>query len=84
METYDVVRGDLGSLRTSGGNFTPATDECVANDVESDNIDYDLDPALGQGDWFLIRRGSDTYDTCGIAQVGNRDGEIVFSGQDCP
>ncbi len=33
VEAYDVVRGDLGALRGTAGNFSPATTACLANDL---------------------------------------------------
>jgi hypothetical protein len=85
---YDVVQGDLDVLRSSGGNFTTATDGCAVNDHPDTSLDDGADPAAGEGLWYLVRgllgTGSLTYDTFGAGQVEVRDAEIDASGVSCP
>lgn len=80
---YDVIRGDLGPLRASGGNFSIATQECLGNDLSVTGVNYSLNPMPGQGYWFLVRaiRGSivGTYDTLQPKQVASRDPGIAAS-----
>jgi len=87
--SYDIVRGDLGSLQSTGGDFGPATDECLANDHPDTSLPYTLSPGSDEGFWFLVRRvysmlEQGTYDTCGPSQVDSRDSEIAASGVACP
>jgi hypothetical protein len=87
--SYDVVRGDLGSLQGSGGDFSPATDECLANDHPDTSLPYPVLPAPEEGYWYLVRRvysmlEQGTYDTCGPSQVDARDDEIASSFVACP
>ena len=88
---YDIIRGDLVVLQSSGGDFSQATDECVANDLPGEapmtTLSYSLLPGPGEGFWFLVRpvtNASDSYDTCAGFQVEGRDAEITASGVDCP
>ncbi len=88
---YDIIRGDLVVLQSSGGDFSQATDECVANDLPGEApwtvLSYTLLPGPGEGFWFLVRpvtNASDSYDTCAGFQVEGRDAEITASGVDCP
>jgi len=86
--SYDVVRGDLGTLHATGGNFSLATLECLANNLADTKLAYTALPAPGQGDWFLVRGvgagGPMTWDEPGTSQVGARDGEINAAPPTCP
>jgi hypothetical protein len=86
--SYDVVRGDLGTLRATGGNFTLATGECLANNLAASRLDHLVDPAPGGGFWFLVRGvgagGPMTWDDPGTSQVGSRDAEINAAPPACP
>ena len=85
---YDVVRGDLGSLRSTGGNFTASTQACVADNTQSTSLSFPLAPAPGEGFWFLVRaancKGPGVYDSGAASQIGSRDAEIAASGPACP
>jgi hypothetical protein len=85
---YDVVRGDLGTLHTSGGDFATATQTCLLNGQLATSVSHDagnLDP--GEGYWYLTRTrdvvGNGTYDSGYSSQVGLRDQEVAGSGVDC-
>jgi hypothetical protein len=86
--TYDVVRGDLASLRSSAGDFTAATQACLADDTTATSQVFTPAPGPGEGFWFLVRgsnctaRGS--YDSGGASQVGSRDSEVDASPLSCP
>jgi N-acetylneuraminic acid mutarotase len=84
---YDVVRGSLGTLRSSGGNFTTATQTCLANGT-ADNFLMESTAAPAGGFFYLVRvsdvRGNGTYDTGAASQVGLRDAEIAASAGVCP
>ena len=85
---YDLVKGDLVTLRSSTGNFALATDSCLANDPTTAMLLYSNTPTPGQGFWFLVRGencgGKGTYNSGAVTQVGLRDSEIASSGSDCP
>jgi len=85
--SYDVVRGSLVPLRTSGGNFslTNVTLSCAANNSAS-TFWLPMDtPASGQGFWYLVRsQPTGTYDSGAASQSGSRDAEIAASGNGCP
>lgn len=85
---YDVVRGDLGTLLGTRGDFTAATAQCLANDYAPAALPYTSVPARGQASWFLVRWVTTaqvgTYDLDGAGQVGLRDAEIEASPFACP
>jgi hypothetical protein len=84
---YDVVRGDLGTLLRTGGDFTAATAECLADDYAPTVLPYAGVPARGQAFWFLARWVTPsqvgTFDSGGPGQVGLRDAEIDASPLGC-
>ena len=87
---YEVVRGELGLLISSGGDFASATDSCVG-DFETGTtvvVSGTPTPAAGGGYWYVVRgvncKGKGTHDAGGAGQVGLRDAEIAASGNDCP
>lgn len=85
---YDVVKGDLTTLRSSGGNFALATNACLSNNRTTTSMPYSNVPTPGEGHWFLVRGencgGKGTFDSAATHQVGLRDAEIAASGNDCP
>jgi spore coat protein A len=87
---YDVVRGDLGELRASGGNFalSTVTDRCMASFTGGTTMNDATPLAPGEGFWYLVRSnegaGNATYDSGSPFQVDYRDDEIALSGNDCP
>ena len=87
--SYDVVRGDLGQLRSTAGDFVSATEECLSDNHPSTTLPYTLDPQqAGKGFWFLIRgvgaTGVGTYDTGDPGQAAPRDAGINASPNGCP
>jgi hypothetical protein len=94
---FDLVRGDLGELRSTGGDFTaaldaiaPVGDVCMADDtLFSAIVDLKADPASGEAYFYILRpvagcRAGGTYDSGGSGQVGLRDAGIAASVGDCP
>lgn len=85
---YDVVAGDLGTLRATGGDFTAATLACLADGQTGTALPHAIDPAPGGGLWFLVRGmagGVDlSFDTFISSQAGSRDAEIAASATACP
>jgi hypothetical protein len=85
---YDVARGGLQTLRSSGGNFSAATTDCLGNDLAATTVDDSGVLAVGQGVWYVLRAescgGNASYDSGSPKQVGSRDAEIAASGHGCP
>ena len=77
---YDVVRGDLQTLRSSG--LAPSVTTCLADNVVTTSMaDPDL-PLASQGFWILVRwNGSGAAGTYGDPQ---RDQAITSSAHSCP
>jgi hypothetical protein len=89
---YDVVKGNLSLLRTSGGDFEVAIEACLANDLDETTLVLPPNLNPGEGSFFLVRAvtGADsyTYDTTDdwldSSQVESRDLEIDAAAHTCP
>jgi len=86
---YDVVKGDLNILRSTGGNFAQATLQCLASDSSGSTAGDGAIPAVGGGFWYLQRGrscgGTGTYDSATPSvPAENRDPGIGASGAACP
>ena len=85
---YDLVTGSVQLLHSSGGSFSAATTQCLANDLPTTSFDAPAIPASGQGLWYLIRAGNcggnTSYNSGFPSQVGTRDAGIAASGHGCP
>jgi len=86
---YDIVRGNLGALRSSPGNFATSVSLCVEDDSpDAASTDPTPVPAGSIGFFYLVRGdgtcGPGTYDNGLASQIGSRDAEIAASGADCP
>ncbi len=88
--TFDVVRGDLGTLLATAGDFTPATDECLGDDVPETTLAYAVDPAADTGFWFAVRPVAadgtpGSYDAANApGQAASRDAGIDAAAPACP
>ena len=80
----DVVFGDLGALRATGGAFDAATWACAADSNASSSAPFPGAPAPSRGFWFLERATGDLYEDDDAAQVGSPDPEIALSAGACP
>ncbi len=87
---YEIVRGTLSDLRTSGGDYSSATESCATDNETGTTVVVSgtPEPPSGDGYWYLVRgvncKGKGTFDSGGAMQVGLRDAEIASSGNDCP
>lgn len=83
----DIVRGDLASLRATGGDYAASAGQCLDDDRTTTTWRASDTPAPGEGFWFLVRGqncgGSGSYDTGTASQAGARDPGIAASGRDC-
>jgi hypothetical protein len=80
---FEVVRGDLGTLRSSGGAYQAAVDECVADDMSADTVPFQLSPAPGHAYWFLVRTEGGSYDAWDLTPAAPRDPGIDASPVSC-
>jgi hypothetical protein len=85
---YDVVRGNLAQLRSTGGDFTQAVDACLGDNQSATSESDPAVPRSGDGFFYLVRPvncgGTGTYDSGGHQQIGKRDSEIDASPRACP
>ena len=85
---YDLARGSLAVLRSSHGDFSAATTDCLENDLTGTSRDDADTPDAGDGFWYLVRAvncgGSATFDSGAPSQVGSRDAGIQASPSTCP
>jgi hypothetical protein len=85
---YDIVRGSLVPLRSSGGDFTVSTTSCVGNNIAATTIDHTLAPTAGNAFWYVLRAvncgGNASFNSGSVKQVGSRDAEIAASPNACP
>ncbi len=87
-DEYDVVKGDLVTLRGSGGDFASAVTTCLENDLEADRAQDFEQPGEGQGYFYLVRGVAEsgitgTYDSEGPAQAAPRDAGVEASPAAC-
>ncbi len=95
---FDLVRGDLMTLRGSGGDFAAAIDvlppaeaACLANDTASLSVvDSTPDPPEGGGTFALVRAVASacpahgSYDDGSTSLIRSRDPGIAGSPRSCP
>lgn len=94
---FDLVRGDLGTLVSTSGDFgaaidaLPAGQACLANNTTSLSLtDPYGDPSPGSGVFTLLRPvttacpAEGTLDDGSGSQTGSRDAEAASSTNSCP
>ncbi len=86
---YDVVEGELGALRSTGGDFSSSVRSCLADGLEATALHVEeADPLAGEAFWYLVRpvRGlcQGTYDENAGSLAGSRDGELGGARASCP
>jgi len=85
---FDVVGGDLGALRASGGDFSTSVPQCVTDDLADTTTPFDTVPAPGEAFWFVVRYcdqdGAESYDDDMSSQPRSRDPGINTSVGACP
>ncbi len=65
-ENFTALRGDLGALRASGGNFLGTVQTCLWTFTFADVLVDDSIPAPGEGMYYLIRKAQ-TSTPCTVA-----------------
>ena len=86
---YDVIRGNLATLRATGGNFGAAILACLKNDAAQAWAVDPLTPPRGGGIFYLSRAIQPnghpaTYDSGGAGQAHPRDPLIAAAQLACP
>jgi hypothetical protein len=86
---YDVVRGDLGILRSTHGRYDLATTGCPGFAVEGTSLLDVTAPPSGGGVFYLARGrscgGAGTWDDGGgFGQAASRDPGIAAAPSACP
>jgi hypothetical protein len=85
---YDLVRGNLSTLRSSAGDFSAATESCLADNEAATTFTDGTIPAAGSGFYYLVRgvncAGNSSYDEGNPKQQGSRDAETNASANSCP
>ncbi len=81
---YEAVRGNLETLRATGGDYRTATEECVADDVSDVSVPFPLSPAPGEAYWFLVRTEGGSYDAWDSTVAAPRDAGIDAGPASCP
>jgi hypothetical protein len=95
---FDLVRGDLGTLVATSGDFKAALDAlpigenaCLANDTSALSVDDPYgDPAPEEGVFAVLRpvtlacTALGSMDDGTVKQIGSRDAEIASSPRACP
>lgn len=86
-DRYDVLKGDLMTLRSSGGDFNLSLLSCLEeNSTDIQSIDS-IEAGPGEGFYYLIRAQANckdgTYNTDQSSQTEDRDSEIESSLSGC-
>ncbi|HEX4824180.1 MAG TPA: putative metal-binding motif-containing protein [Candidatus Polarisedimenticolaceae bacterium] len=85
---YDVISGDLGELRGAGGYQFLTQAQCAGNDVSGTSMTLPGSPAVGNGQFFVMRAvgctGLGSYDEGVPSQHSTRDQGIGSSLYACP
>jgi hypothetical protein len=84
----DLVRGLVSTLLETGGDFSVATDGCVADDAPGTSHTFSDRPPAGDA-LFVVGRavreeGPTTYQALTASQIGGRDEEIGAASASCP
>jgi PKD repeat protein len=85
---YDVVKGDLGMLRSTGGDYSASLLTCLEDDDADLTAADGATPPAGTGYFYVVRGSSTcgepgTYDSGGSGQSAARDAGIIASPMTC-
>jgi hypothetical protein len=87
-DRYDVVRGVLETLHSTGGDFSASVESCLEDDTVFNSTKDPAVPDPGGGLYYLIRAQAackdGTYDSGGAGQSRTRDAGIESSSNTCP
>ena len=89
----DVIRGDLGALRSSGGQFNGTVEACLGNDLSVSTVTDATAPGPGAAKYYLVRgrlplcNASHSWRTGAAAENRRRrrrDADIVLDADPVP
>ena len=87
--SFDVISGDLATLRASG-DFAAAVTSCLVNDASSGPLSGLPVPPMG-GQWFFLVRAQESASSCGdgswneaLSKGVDRDASIPTAPATCP
>jgi hypothetical protein len=95
-ELVDVIRGDLGALRSSAGQFAGTVETCAADDQTLSSLTDATVPGAGSGKYYLVRsagpppycNATASWKTGAAAERpgagGDRDADIALDPDACP
>ncbi|MFN7967008.1 MAG: hypothetical protein U0V87_15105, partial [Acidobacteriota bacterium] len=87
-QSHDVLRGDVGLLLSNNGNFTLATQQCLASQTTATTLPFTSAPPAGSAWWLLVRarncQFAGTYNEGNNSQAATRDPGIAASPAACP
>jgi len=85
--THRMVRGDIASLRSSGGDYSSATVDCGFDYMDTPAFSLLENPSPGEVVWYLVQGvtcgGRGTFDSGGAGQSGPRDAGIGAAAVGC-
>jgi len=86
---YDIVSGDLGQLRSAGGDYQFLSQaQCSGNDISGTSMPTGANPTAGNGQFWLMRAvgctGLGSYDEGVPSQVSARNADITAALYACP
>jgi hypothetical protein len=85
---YDLIAGDLATLRASGGDFAAAIDACLLNDDAATSYQDAMIPPVGGGRFYLVRGsncgGGGSWESGDPGQAAPRGPGITLSAAACP
>jgi hypothetical protein len=96
LTQVDVIRGNLGVLRSGGGQFNGTVEACLGNDLSASSVSDATVPAPGAGKYYLVRgAGPSPYCIAGHSwrtgvpaekpgAGGDRDTDIPLDADACP
>ncbi len=85
VSAYDVVKGDLALLASSGGDLASSLLACLENDSPEETAVDGEPPEVGGGFYYLVRgTPGGTYDSGCPSQTAPRDAALAASPAACP
>jgi PKD repeat protein len=86
--SYDVIKGDVGTLQSGDGDVGTALIGCIAENTENTEATDAEIPSPGEAFFYLVRattcaKQQGTYDTAGPGQISSRDPALLGMANIC-
>ena len=86
---YDVVKGDLYTLRDTGGDYLASVTSCLGDNVGGSSALDTESPDVDSAFFYVVRgvvgtEDGGTFDTLGAGQITSRDAGIELAPDTCP